>query len=85
MTEMGVWERALEGCQYFVGDSLSIVDITLFPSLYHAAMCGFPFARFPNLDRWYKNLDSRPSFKDNTGVELIKQYVGEPPKVLASL
>ena len=58
-----VLDKHLEGRQYIVGDSLTIADISAWGWLDKAKVVlgEEGLAPYPNLKRWFANIDSRPA------------------------
>jgi len=60
-----VLDRHLNGCEFIVGKDLTIADISAWGWLDRAPRVlpgeTAPLAAFPNLERWYKAIDARPT------------------------
>lgn len=59
--EIALWEGYLEGRTYLVGSSLTLADVSFFPSLAYNVRLGFNIERYPNLHKYYQTICSRPS------------------------
>mmetsp|Transcript_9090 Transcript_9090/g.7566 ORF Transcript_9090/g.7566 Transcript_9090/m.7566 type:complete len:112 (-) Transcript_9090:45-380(-) len=69
--EIAVWDGYLENKAFLAGDSISLADIGLFTTI--ALMIwwlGLDLAAYPNMDKWYKAMEQRPSIKGHQFFEL---------------
>ena len=55
-------EARLQDSRFVVGDTLTIADIPLGPTLYRCFSFGIERGDFPNVARWYDALGERPAF-----------------------
>ncbi len=55
---LGVMEQHLQGRNYFVGDTYSIADISLYAYTHVAEEGGFSLSAFPNVCEWLKRIAS---------------------------
>jgi len=60
---LGVLDQTLAGSPYVAGEALSIADIAHFGWLWRREFVGMDFNGTPNIERWYKLLESRPAFQ----------------------
>lgn len=57
----GVMDRRLAQERYFAGATYSIADMAIFPWTRSHANQGVDLASFPNVRRWYEEIDARPA------------------------
>ncbi len=57
---LGVMESALEASRYFVGDTMTIADISLYAYTHVADEGGFSLAEYPSVRRWLADIAARP-------------------------
>jgi glutathione S-transferase len=55
-------DEHLAGREWFVGDSLSLADICLFPYTHVAGEADFDLGRYPNVVRWIERLKGQPRY-----------------------
>ena len=55
-------DRHLAGRRWFVGDALSLADVTLFAYTHVAGDGGFDLARFPNVSQWLARVPQQSNF-----------------------
>lgn len=58
----GVLEGALEGKQWLVGESFSLVDVHVGSFVSYAGMVGFDTKKYANVSAWLGRATSRPAF-----------------------
>jgi glutathione S-transferase len=58
-----VLNERLVGKQYIVGDSMTLADLTLAPSLMYAKQAEVPLAEFPNLQAWFSRISDTEAWK----------------------
>jgi glutathione S-transferase len=58
-----VLNERLVGKQYVVGDSMTLADLTLAPSLMYAKQADVPLAEFPNLQAWFSRISDTEAWK----------------------
>ncbi|KAF4666917.1 glutathione Stransferase [Perkinsus chesapeaki] len=69
--EIAVWEGYLENKKFLAGDSVSLADISLFPMIGQAHLwLGLDLAKYPNIEKWYKAFEQRPSVKGHKFFDL---------------
>lgn len=51
-----------DGRQFLAGDTFSLADIAWIPNFHRFDLIGWPFERFPNLQRWFQRVSTRPSY-----------------------
>jgi len=61
-----VLNKRLEGKQYVVGESLTLADLTLAPSLMYAKQSEVPVAEFPNVDTWFSRMSDLGAWKQTS-------------------
>ncbi|XP_046551944.1 uncharacterized protein LOC124261646 [Haliotis rubra] len=84
-----VLEMALQDKEYLVGDRFTVADLTVLPRVQMFLTSGLPFTdkHFPNIVRYLKNLDGRPSFKasERTLVRVSNTVMTKAPWLLVGL
>ncbi|KAF4666918.1 glutathione Stransferase [Perkinsus chesapeaki] len=69
--EIAVWDGYLENKEFLAGDSISLADIGFFPMMAQMKWwLGLDLASYPNIDKWYKVMEQRPSIKGHPFFEL---------------
>ena len=59
-------EELFSKTTYFMGETLSVVDIAMLPWIYGYQRFNFPFSqRYQNVLKWLTTLSKQPSFQDN--------------------
>ncbi|KAG5673499.1 hypothetical protein PVAND_003543 [Polypedilum vanderplanki] len=68
-----ILEGYLKGHNYFAGDDLTIADFSILPNITSVVEFGFDLSKeLPNLDKWYKKMQSVPGFDENkAGAKLL--------------
>lgn len=61
-----VLDKRLDGRQYVVGDSLTLADLTLAPSLMYATQTQVPLAEFPNIQKWFSRISDMDAWTRTT-------------------
>ena len=56
-----VIDRRLSEAEYFAGDEYTIVDIAVYPWLRSHDNQGQRLEDYPNVDRWFENINARPA------------------------
>lgn len=59
---LGVMERHLQSCRFFVGDTYSIADIALYAYTHAASDAGFDLDPYPNVRAWLRHVEATPKF-----------------------
>jgi GSH-dependent disulfide-bond oxidoreductase len=75
----GVMNTRLATNEYLGGD-YSIADMACYPWLMPAPMLGIELAEFPNLERWFKNVDAREAVQKGSVVGMELRGPPPPPK-----
>jgi len=57
---LGVMEQRLGDARFFVGDSISIADVSLYAYTHVAHEGGFSLAAYPSIRRWIAEVESHP-------------------------
>jgi len=57
----GVMDRRLSEVEYFVGDEYTIVDMAIFPWLRSHEKQGQKMEDYPNVNRWFAEIENRPA------------------------
>ena len=57
---LGVMERQLRSCEFFVGDRYSIADIALYAYTHVADEGGFDLSHFPSVNAWLERVAEQP-------------------------
>jgi GST-like protein len=57
----GVLESRLAQEQFVAGDDYSVADIAIFPWMRGADQRGIDLAQYPNVERWFNKINSRPA------------------------
>jgi glutathione S-transferase len=60
----GVLNSHLEGRSYLVGDGLSVADFAVGAFLPHAHEAKIPLDEFPQISRWYAQLEQLPAWRE---------------------
>jgi len=55
-------DEHMAGREWFIGDSLSLADICLFPYTHVASEADFDLGRYPNVVRWIERLKGQPRY-----------------------
>ena len=58
-----VLNRHLDGKQYVVGDSLTLADLTIAPSLMYAKQTDAPLGEFPSIQSWFSHISDLAAWK----------------------
>jgi len=74
----GVLDRQLTVCEYVAGDTYTIADMACFPWVQTYKAQEIDLAEFPNVDRWYQRLKSRPALR--RGMELGRKQINRRPQ-----
>jgi GST-like protein len=64
----GVMDKRLEQAKYFAGEEYSIADIAIYPWLRAYKWQGQDLNDWPNIQRWYSDIRSRPSVQRGLAV-----------------
>lgn len=64
----GVMDKRLEQKQYFAGEEYSIADIAIYPWLRAHKWQGQDLSDWPNIQRWYLDIRSRPAVQRGLAV-----------------
>jgi GST-like protein len=59
----GVLDKQLAQSRYVAGKAYSIADIAIYPWLRNKEQRGIDFADYPNVERWYNEIDARPAVR----------------------
>jgi glutathione S-transferase len=57
-------DRTLEGRTWIMGDQYTLADISWIPLHFVLLGCGYPFAQFPNIERWAEAFRAKDSFQE---------------------
>mmetsp|Transcript_3569 Transcript_3569/g.4289 ORF Transcript_3569/g.4289 Transcript_3569/m.4289 type:complete len:240 (+) Transcript_3569:302-1021(+) len=61
-SEISLWERYFDsGDDFLAGNSMSVADVSFFPTLAYIVRLGFDLSRFPRLNMYYIRMCKRPS------------------------
>jgi glutathione S-transferase len=60
----GVLNSHLEGRKYLVGDGLTVADFAVASFLPHAHEARIPLDAFPQIGRWYAQLEELPAWRE---------------------
>lgn len=80
--EIGLWETYLDINLYLAGDSISLADISFFPTIAYTVRLGFNLSKFPRLNAYYHRMIERPAVKASWPPHW---YKGEGAKPLKGL
>jgi len=75
----GVLDRRLGEARYTAGSDYSISDIALFPWMRGADNRGVDIARYPNVKRWFDEIDARPAVQRALKVLAEAQAANQAP------
>jgi GST-like protein len=56
-------EMTLEGRTWIMGDQFTLADISWIPLHFVLLGCGYPFDKFPNINRWAASFGERESYQ----------------------
>ncbi len=72
----GVMDERLADAEYFAGDEYTIADIAIYPWLVSHERQGQRMEDFPNLNRWFESVGSRPAVQRalEVGKELRRSF-----------
>ncbi len=72
----GVMDERLADAEYFAGDEYTIADIAIYPWLVSHERQGQRMEDFPNLNRWFEGVGSRPAVQRalEVGKELRRSF-----------
>ena len=56
-------DERLKDNEWLAGDNFSLADVTWIPQLVVLKAANYPFADYPNLEKWKNAIIERPSFK----------------------
>lgn len=59
---LGLLDARLASRTYLVGDTFSLVDLTVASMVTYGTFCGVSVEDHPNLKRWLQNFQARPSY-----------------------
>mmetsp|Transcript_23308 Transcript_23308/g.28720 ORF Transcript_23308/g.28720 Transcript_23308/m.28720 type:complete len:239 (+) Transcript_23308:64-780(+) len=61
-SEISLWERYFDsGDEFLAGSSISVADVSFFPTLAYIVRLGFDLSRFPRLNMYYIRMCKRPA------------------------
>lgn len=60
---LAIADAALEGKEWFLGDTFSLVDVHLASFIGYVGMCGVDTRRYGRLSAWLTKCQARPAFK----------------------
>ncbi|SFR98478.1 glutathione S-transferase family protein [Yoonia litorea] len=63
---LAVFDAALKGKGYLVGNRLTVADFAVAGDFTYAANAGFPLSDFPNVARWLESVEALPAWADTT-------------------
>jgi len=72
----GVLERRLAESTYLAGDDYTIADMATFPWIRNPDRKGVDMADYPNVNRWFEDIASRPAVKRGLQVLEDKRVTG---------
>lgn len=64
----GVIDKRLGDSKYLAGDTYTVADIATFPWLRSWEKQGMELSRFPNVQRWFDEINQRPAVKKGVGI-----------------
>lgn len=73
----GVMNQRLGEAPYFAGADYSIADISIWPWLCHHERQGIDIADYPQVKRWYQDVEARPAVQ--RGIQVLKEYSSSQP------
>lgn len=56
-------EQHLAICPYFVGEAMTIADISLYAYTRVAHEGGFDLSAYPGINRWFARIEAQPKFQ----------------------
>jgi len=56
-------QQLSDGREFLAGSEFSLADIAWTPNFHRFDLIGWPFERYPNLQRWFNRISTRPSYK----------------------
>lgn len=57
-------DTTLEDWTWMMGEEMTLADISWIPLHFVLIGCGYPFHEYPNIVRWAKQFEGRPSFQE---------------------
>lgn len=60
---LAVMEQHLAICPYFVGETMTIADISLYAYTRVAHEGGFDLSAYPGINRWFARIEAQPKFQ----------------------
>ncbi|HEX9449593.1 MAG TPA: glutathione binding-like protein [Dongiaceae bacterium] len=73
----GVMDRRLGEAPYFAGTEYSIADMSIWPWLRYHERQGIDLADFPQVKRWYQEIEARPAVQ--RGIQVLAQHTSSQP------
>ena len=64
----GVIDKRLSDSRYLAGDTYTVADIATFPWLRSWEKQGMELSRFPNVQRWFDEINQRPAVKKGVSI-----------------
>ena len=64
----GVIDKRLGDSKYLAGDTYTVADIATFPWLRSWEKQGIELSRFPNVQRWFNEINERPAVKKGVSI-----------------
>ncbi len=52
-----------DGRKFLAGPTFSLADIAWIPNFHRFDLIGWPFERYPNLQRWFRRVSARSSYE----------------------
>ena len=72
--QLGILDKILADKSYLLGDQLSLADIPAGTSLFRYFNIDIPRPALPNVERWYRLLEARPSYRTHVMVPFGELY-----------
>lgn len=57
-------EVTLEGRDWIMGDQFTLADISWIPLYFVLYGCGYPFEKYPNIQRWAASFEAKDSYRE---------------------
>lgn len=73
----GILDAALAHSDYLVGDKYSIADIANFSWVNISYFSGVKLEQYPNLQKWWERINSRPAVQKGTAVPNESPFVNK--------
>jgi len=63
--EIALWESYLDASDFLAGDSVSLADVSFFPTIAYTVRLGFDLTKYPRLNAYYQRMVARPGVQNS--------------------